>query len=291
MHRYIIIVLTCLLSLAVVEGAAGGELSLSARLDKTDIAFEETVSLVLEVRWTGTIADYRFGILPLPETEYLAVQGSSSAISSEEQDGQDITTRIFRYEFKPTKGGIGRILPITLEYLTMPDSISGQLTTQEYSIQIAPPVVLAEPTGLAWYHYVIIAVVLAGAVFVVVLIIKKGRRPVAVETTPEQTMLEKLSEIRGEGHIDRKVFYTRLYRLLLDYIDRKYEIAIVGGMTPDVIAALDDKEIPRGEKEKLAGWLTLADREKYAPGGGEPGDTIRLITEMENYMQNCDRRG
>ena len=284
----LIIILTCLLFLAVVEGATGEDLSLSARLDKTEIEFDETVTLVLEIRWTGTIADYRFGILPLPETEHLAVKGSSSAISSEEHDGQDITSRTFRYEFKPTKGGIGRILPITLEYVTLPDSIPGQLTTQEYTVRIAQPVQINKPSGLAWYYYVIIAVIVVGAVIVVMLIIKKGRKPITPETTPERALLEKLAGIREEGQTDRKIFYTRLYKLLIDYIGRKHGIAVVGGMTPDVIAAMDEKDIPLGEKEKLAGWLTLADREKFAPGGGE---TIRLITEIENYMQTSDRRG
>lgn len=285
------IILIFLLVLGIAGTAVSDELSLSASLDKTAIGFEEKVTLVLEIRWTGTIADYRFGMLPIPETERLAVQGSSSAISSDEREGQDITTRTFRYEFKPTKGGTGRIYPITLEYITMPDSVPGQLMTQELTVLIAPPMKKVEETGLAWYYYVIIAVIVIGVVIAVIVFVIKRGASVEPEVKPEQAVLVKLAGIREDGQADRKAFYTRLYRLLLDYITQKYGVAVSGMMPQDVMAALDEKEMPPGEKDKLSGWLTLADREKFAPGGGEPGDTIRLITEIENHMQTLDRRG
>jgi hypothetical protein len=41
--------------------------------------------------------------------------------------------------------------------------------------------------------------------------------------------------------------------------------------------------MPAGDKDKVKGWLTIAEKEKYAPMGGSPGDILRLSAELESF--------
>jgi len=66
----------------------------------------------------------------------------------------------------------------------------------------------------------------------------------------------------------------------------KYSIE-TSGQTAEVVSGQVEKlEISLNEKEKISVWLIRAEKEKYAPFGGEPGDIIRLISEIENYMSD-----
>jgi hypothetical protein len=77
--------------------------------------------------------------------------------------------------------------------------------------------------------------------------------------------------------------------LLIGYISEKYGIGTVGRTTRDIADDLEKSEIELEHKEKLSAWLILADKEKYAPHAGEPGDIIRLTTEMEKYFQDLNK--
>ncbi|UCD17932.1 MAG: hypothetical protein JSV44_03230 [Candidatus Zixiibacteriota bacterium] len=269
----------------------GEQISLSANLDKTEIRFEETVSLTLEVRWVGDITSYRFEVFPLPETENLKVLGTTSAISSAQEQGREITVRTFQYEFQPTASGTGVVMPILLSYVAMPDTMPGQLSTQQFTVAIAEPIPEPQMRGLRWYHYLALALIVIVIVVAGVYIRKRARERIEPVKTPEDELLSALAPIKDESHLDRKLFYTRLYKLLLDYAERKHHIPTGGKMLQDIFNAMEAAEVPVDEKGKLSGWLSLADREKFSPGGGEPGDTIRLITEIENHMHDIKKRG
>ncbi|MCP4634023.1 MAG: hypothetical protein GY855_13945, partial [candidate division Zixibacteria bacterium] len=73
---------------------------------------------------------------------------------------------------------------------------------------------------------------------------------------------------------------------LTEYVKLKYKIETSGQTSKIVSDRLEKLEIPISEKEKLSGWLIHSEKEKYAPFGGEPGDIIRLISEIENFLSN-----
>ncbi len=266
--------------------ASGDELSLSAGLDKTDIPFESTVNLNMEIRWQGGIERYAFEIFPLPSAQNLSVLGSTSAVSSRTEAGQEITTRSFKYTFRPTKAGIGIIEPIVLNYVSMPDSTPGQLTSQRFQVIIAEPI--PPPVKSNSWKYLIgtilLIAVMAAAVFFV-LRRKRNRVPAAPVKTPEESFLEELAEVKKESQGDRKVFFTRLYKLLNVYMERKYGLVTAGKATSAVLNEMERIEFPAGGRERISEWLALADKEKYAPIEGAPGDIIRLIAELENFFR------
>jgi len=286
--KYRITLAAIALIILLIPGLYAGErISLSAHLDKTDIPFEGTAELQLEIRWYGDITSYAFEVLPLPEMENLKVLGTSSSISSEMEDGQEVTTRFFKYRLKPTSSGTGSINPITLQCVSMPDSIPNQLATQLMTINIAKPVPVEEKGEIPVYFIVLlIAVLIAGFIFIVLRMRKKPEQ--VPDKNPEEIFFEDLVRLKQDGQSDRKIFFTRLYRMLTLFIEKKYGLGIINQTAEIIAAKLDSVEIPINDKEKLIHWLIKSEKEKYAAFGGEPGYIIRLTAELEKYFEKKD---
>ena len=289
--RFLAIFLTVLLIYFFSAEAQESEISLSSKLSKADIKFEETTDLEVTVKWWGDKSRYLFEAFPLPETQNLMVQGTSTAISSGVEEGDTYVSRTYKYTFKPTEDGVGVIEPITLKYIELPDSIPGELSTQRFQVLIAAPkVVPSDKEGISGLLYIIGGLVILGAVGAVIIFIKAGNRgPEEDVRAPEEVFIEKLGEIRKESGTDRKQFFSKLYKLLVGYIGEKHNIETIGRTTRDISDDLEKSEIDISQKEKLGLWLTIADKEKYAPHAGEPGDIIRLTTEMEKHFRNLNK--
>ncbi len=264
---------------------AGENISLSAALDKIDIQYEETVELKLEIKWQGDITSYAFEVIPLPELENLKVLGTSSAISSGKENGNEITTRTFKYTLKPTGAGIGTINPITLQSVSMPDSIPGHLSTQLMKVNIAKPIPVEKESGVQIYLYLMVAALMIATVVIVVLKKRKGPDVEPIKS-PEEYFIDTLAQIKANSQSDRTLFFTKLHAALTDYIKLKYNIEISGQNAEKISGQIDKLEISANYKEKISGWLIQSEKEKYAPFGGEPGDIIRLISELDNFFND-----
>jgi hypothetical protein len=267
--------------------SAGERIGLSAHLDKSDIAFEETVELQLEIRWNGNITSYAFEVLPLPELENLKVLGTSSSISSGIENGQETTTRFFKYRLKPTSSGVGTVNPIILQCVSMPDSIPNQLATQLLTVNIAKPIPVEEKSGIPAYLIVFLVIILiAGFTFVV---LRMRKKPEAIPNkSPEEIFFEDLTRLKQDGQSDRKIFFTRLYKMLTSYIEKKYGLEVLNQTAENIVAKLENIEMPINDRDKISNWLIKSEKEKYAPFGGEPGDIIRLTAELEKYFEKRD---
>jgi len=225
--------------------------------------------------------------MPLPEAENLKVVGTKKSISSSEEGGIEYTTRTYRYTFEPTLTGTGTIRPIEVKFVSWPDSIPGELATQEFKILIAEPVVKEDSKGFPlWLIFLGAAIVIIEGAY---LIFKfKRKRPVESVERPEEIFLEGLEEVRKASHGERQQFFTGLYKLLIEYLGGKYQIGSAGKTTVVILRELNEKEIPLDFKEKLADYLARCETEKFAPSQGEPGDIIRLSNEIENLFKNVN---
>jgi hypothetical protein len=261
------------------------EISLSASVDKTDIAFEDSLNLTVVLKWQGDIRNYSFEVLPLPKTENLKVVGTSSTIASGEEDDTEVTSRTFKYWLKPTLSGTGVIEPLVLKYISWPDSIPGELTTQEFNVLIANPIPKPEKSSnTAIYIIVLIVLILIAAVVISIIFLKK-RPEKEPEKSADEAALDVLLSIKDGAQGDRKTFFTKLYKLLCDYIEKKYQLSTAGKTAAAISDEMEKLDISITQKEKLSGWLVQAETEKFAPLAGTPGDIIRLITELENYFR------
>jgi hypothetical protein len=281
-----------LLHTAAAFSQGSKEIGLSANLTKADIDFKESVKLNLIVEWEGTMANYLFEPFPLPETENLIVMGTSSKVSSAHGVEGEITRREFEYTLQPTQGGTGIIQPIVLKYISLPDSIPGELMTQQFKLNIAEPEIQTpsnQKSGVSLYFVIPVALMAVGGLIIIAMVFFRKRPQKPPEKSSEEIFVAELQEIKKLSQSDRKSFFAKLYKLLSDYIYMKFSINTIGKSAKDISLEILETKMTQDCKDKISAWLTLAEKEKFAPFEGEPGDTIRLVNDIEKFFHRIGK--
>jgi hypothetical protein len=258
-------------------------------VDQFELEYESQAHFEITLTWAGSQSAYLFDKPLQPQLENLKVQQFASTVSSSGASGAETTTKKFDFTLVPTGSGLGMVEPVTISYVTWPDSVPGTLVTEAMTIKIATP----RPTGNAaggktkypWYLWVAAIIIAVGAVSGVVYWRIRSRRPkVVVKTVPEQ-FLERLTTVKTESNGDLKRFQTGLYKQLVWYVNTRYGLHIGTQPTEEIIHEIDRCGMPDTEKSAIGAWLIRADREKFSPTTPMPGETIRLETEVREFFE------
>jgi hypothetical protein len=281
--RLVAFVLCCLLA---GSAQAAGTISLSQKLDRTDLAFEDSVTLELTLTWTGPQYAYRFDRPLQPRLEKFQIGPFSTAIGSSGSGADEITTRTFTYTLIPIGSGAARIEPVTIAYVSYPDSIPGELVSEPITVQIAAPIpVIVEESHVTWWLFS--GVLIGAAALAAVVILRMRRSPMSGKNllTPAERFMDNMNRLKNEAGSDLKKFQTGLFGALSLYLGEEYNLALSNKNSAQIAAALKATSIPDSRKERILGWLDRAEREKYSPAAGAPGETIRLATEVQQYFE------
>ena len=270
--------------LAAGTAAGADGISVSQSIDRGDIPYEGKVNFEIKLEWSGSQAAYRFSGPLAPTFERLRTQRFSSSVSSTGSGDDEVTTKIFKYTLVPVSAGIGRIDPVTIDYVTWPDSISGQLITEALVVNIAQAVPVEVSEGIRPVVWIVGGVVL---VIVVVgsLIRLRGKRPVEIVRTPAQVLLGDLPDLKREAGSDLKKFQSGFSKLLTDYLAAQFNIRLVEYTEDEIATALTATGLTPGQKEQITGWLVKAHADKFMPVASSPGDTIRLESEIREFFE------
>jgi hypothetical protein len=275
-----IILSTVLLPFA---GAAAGNISISAEVTSASIPFEGKDTLVVRLTWEGEPFLYQVDDFPMPELEKFKILGSSSSVASSADSavpaGQ-ATMRTYKYVLEPTDFGTGIIKRLNLIAVNRLTEEKHDLQTGGLTVEIARP--KPKPGGESGSLGIII--IIAAAVIVIVgaaaiVIIRKRKSGAGKQPDTGRRYLEALEEIKKETVADGKLFYSRLYRLLVQYLEKECGAKLSGCTGEEVLqeVALLDNE---SEKEKLSGWLDKALKVKFrpeAPSSGEIEDSYNAV--------------
>ncbi len=294
MNRFLAIasiaVFAIALSFSASPRAVAAGISVSQTLDRNSIAYEDKAHLEIVLTWSGSQFAYRFDKPLQPTLDKLKVQQFSSTISSSGSGADEVTTKKYAFTLAPTGSGMARIEPITISYVTWPDSVLGSLVTEGMTLNIAAAIPV--PKGGKWplpvtlpVLIVIGVVVLGGGTGAVLVIRKRNKRPAEVVKTPAELFLERLAQTRDEAGGDLKRFQTGLYKNLLWYLGLRYSLDFSGQAVEDIVKTIDAVGMPETEKDRICGWLLRADREKFSPATPAPGETIRLETEVREFFE------
>lgn len=270
------------LSLSAISASilASG-ISVSQTLSRSEIAFEDSVLFEIELSWDGSQAAYQFPNPLRPIIDRMTVRGFSSSVASAGKDASEKTTKTYRYVLLPKTSGVGRIAPITISYIAWPDSLPGEMTTEEMTVTIAQPLPPEEPFDYTLIWWLGGAVLLA-AVSLVVVIIRRSRnqQPSEPVRTVVEQFLDDLSQVKQEAGADHKRFQTGLHKILAGFLSQQY------GLKPEGLAEEELKEqllavgLTDQAGAKIATWFTQAARDKFSPVSVGPGETIRLEAEI-----------
>lgn len=260
-------------------------LSLTQSIDKTEMAFEDSAKFEITVEWPGPQFAYRF-INPLnPYFDRLKIGRFSSSITSTGKGQDEYTTKKFSYILLPTSGGLGKIDPITISYITWPDSVSGELVTEPVSISIAEQKVRAKSTRLPFWIPIAGGILLLGSGAAIYAARSRAakRRPAA--KSPSELALEELSKLKSEAGGDLKKFQTGLYNILMKFLKLKYGLNLAGQSEDKMFELLSGTSLPEPRQKNIVGWLKQAEQDKFRPIEASPGETVRLETELRRFLE------
>ncbi|MEA2031852.1 MAG: hypothetical protein U9N55_09715 [candidate division Zixibacteria bacterium] len=283
--RTAIILLTVFVVL--VGSCLAGGISVSQSINKATLPFEDSAVFKVTLQWNGTPSAYRFRQPLDTYFDRLRVSGFISSIASTGSGVDEVTTKTYQYTLVPSSAGLGKIDPITINYVTMPDSAEGELVTEAMTVQIHEPIPVKQKNSniLVWLIIALIAVIVV--VIVVVIIIRIRRKSAQPpQKSPIEETLDKLATLKQEAGSDMKKFQTGLYHLLRDFLSAQYLIDVDGIDDDALSATFEGKHIPSQQSDKLVQLIVEARRDKFRPVTSEPGDTIRLETEVRELLSN-----
>ncbi len=283
---------TTLLSLVLLLSVLGfapsiraDGMTVSQSIDRTSVAYEDSARFEIVLTWNGPQSAYLFSQPLSPQISGLRIHGFSSSIKSTGEGDAEITTKAYRYTLVPVKSGVGRIEPVSIGYLTWPDSLPGELVTEAMTVNIAPPKPV-EPEDSNVLVLIVAIVVVAGLV-VAGFVVRRSRakKPGEPVRTALQIFLDGLTDIRKEAGNDLKEYQTRLYRIMSGFLAARYDIKVDDLSDDELHEVLGKTGMTQEAKEKVTGYLLAARRDKFRPVSSAPGDTIRLETEIRDVFE------
>ncbi|MCP4683910.1 MAG: hypothetical protein GY867_00530 [bacterium] len=283
MNRYGAAVLTAMLGLTPCVSKA---ISVSQSIDRTDMRFEDTAAYQVVISWEGPPTRYRFEKALRLEADKLKVASFSSTVNSTGTGSDEISSKVVNYRLVPTGSGTAGVESLAIEFMEWPDTTVGVLLTDAFAIAVARPVpikALDQEGNSIWLWSLAVVVLLGGAAGVVVWMRGKEEKPPV--RTPAQAFLDDLATLKSDTGSDLKQFQTGLYKILTVFVSVLYQIDVNGRSTEAILDDLEKADLSREGKDMLSDWLRRAEREKYAPVNAAPGETIRLESEIRNFVE------
>jgi len=275
-----------LIILIVSAPALADGISVSQSLDKANIDFTDSVKFEIVLEWDGSQIAYLFDKPLNPLMSGLKVVRFSSSIGSTMRGTDEVTTKRFLFVLEPTAAGLATIEPVTISYVSWPDSIPGQLLTEGMAVNVAPmrtqPVHHALPIWV-WALAGLAAVLAVGVVAMA--ITRRSRRQVFPVKTPRQELLDSLAEARLQAAGDMKRFQTELYKILVAFLHDRYNIDATDPVRETLAEQLRSAGLDAADADRICEWLFKAMKDKYIPAAGSPGDTVRLESELRDFFE------
>ncbi len=277
-----------LLALMPAAFASSGDIGISVEISQSSIAFDDKDTLTVIMVWEGEPFLYQIDDFPMPTLEKLEILGSSSSVSTASDStvsSSEITTRTFKYILQPTDFGTGIINPLNITAKHRVTGEARELQTGRLTIEIAKPVpkVISESGNTALYLVIIVVVVVIGGA-VIVIMLKRKRRDDA-ESPTDMSYLDSLGEIKKETVSDSKLFYSRLYRLLLSYLEKERGLDVSSKTGEEVVRIVGELE-DDSEKANLMLWINQAQKVKYRPEAPSSGDVESCFNAVKQFFEN-----
>jgi len=274
--------------ISVFMGFAGkaDAITLTQSVNKTEMAFEDSIKFEITVEWNGPQFAFRFTNPLNPYIDRLRVGRFSSSINSAGKDKDEVTTKKFTYVLEPTSSGLGKIDPIKISYVSWPDSIPGEMITEKVSISIADQILKENSDSSNLWFYLIAGLILAGGGAGVFIAKSKAANTKVPIKTPVDMALEELAKVTSESGSDLKKFQTGVYSLLSDFLKTRYNMNVGGLTQSELEVQISKTSLSVPQKSGIIDWLMQAERDKFGPIEASPGETVRLENDLRKFFEN-----
>lgn len=261
-------------------------ISLTQSIDKTEMPFEDSAKFEITVEWLGSQFAYRF-INPLnPYIDRLKISRFTSSISSFGTGKDEKTTKKFTYVLVPTSGGKGKIDPITINFITWPDSVSGELVTEPVAMTIGEQIIKPKAGEFPAWISIMGGLLLIGSGATIYFLRAKAIRGRPIVKTPSESALDELSKLKADCGSDLKRFQTGVFNILSSFLRSKHNINLSGLSEEKIEELLSKTNLSQPAQASIRNWLVQAEKDKYRPVEAAPGETVRLETELRRFFEN-----
>jgi hypothetical protein len=252
-------------------GSVEAQIQLKASVDRSALPFNEKLTLTVQASWEGE--QDRFSITPItpPECENFEILGSSSLNETKMVEGKTKSFKTYEFILKPTQTGSGRIGSVLFSYVDNVSGDSSSLSTQPISVKINPPVE-KNPRDYKIVLVIAIALILIYVFYSAkrktkrVKITDRAKEEVKIiEKTLEEKNLETLSTFSlliSEGKLDE--FFSKVYKLITNYLEEKYHIFTSGKTTTDIVQSLSALNLREDQIILLKDIMSTCDLAKFA---------------------------
>lgn len=265
------------------------DISLSAEISRASIAYDEKDTLVVTLTWVGGPFQYLVDDFPMPTLEKFEILGSSSQVTSRPEPSRpegEITTRTFRYVLSPTDYGTGIINPLNLTATNRTTNEKQELKTGRLTVEIAKPLPLErKSSSTATIVIAVGAVVILGIAGFILMRGRAARRLAAEAMPQEKPYVDALTDIKKETVADGKLFYSRLYRLLMQFLEKERRLAVSGKTGEEVLLLMERLE-NEPEKTAVGGWLKRALEMKYRPDPPPPAEIEDTFAAVKRFFES-----
>jgi hypothetical protein len=278
-----------LLSIVLISSSSlfADGITISQSVDKTETAFEDSIIFEIGLTWEGNPMAYRFPKPLSPYFEKFKVRGFSSSINSFLNDGVEYTKKTYKFTLKPNLSGQANITPVAVSYISMPDSIEGELLSESFYITIANPIPKEVTEELPYYWYMLTILVIIGLGVAYFYFKFYGKvEDKATNKSSEQSIILEIDKLHKEAGSNIKIFQTGFYRLMVGYLSKSYGIEIQALKSDELLEKLNNADITKAQAVKMHKWLTQAEKDKYSPISSQPGEVVRLVTEIKQFFEN-----
>lgn len=279
LKRFASSILFALSIIAINQGAfaAGEDISVSSRLEKTIVHAGESVNFQVTAQWDRD-EKLQVYVSSHPELTGLEITGTSSLAKTTRQGDKTVFIKIFSYTLRPLSTGNARIGAVTLEYGGGEQKQS--VSTKEVRLKVQPPpknyAPLIKKSLLAVLGLVVILII--GRMVVRSVQKKKAARQVrdVVEKTIEEVVLEKIRE--GERFDDTREYFSLISTTLREYLKKKFQLGAIAGTSSEIPAALRDHGATPDYVDRVEHILVVCDAVKFA--GHQPDkEKVRKVQD------------
>ncbi len=289
LRRVSLLTLFLALLMSPVIAHADDGISISTEISQAAIPYEGRDTLTVSLTWAGEPFQYQIDDFPMPSLEKLQILGSSTSVSSADDstvESGSTTTRTYRYVLQPTDYGTGIIEPLDITAKNRVTGEAHELKTGRLTVEIAKPIPV-EAQGSSRLGIIILAIALAmvfGAGSAVFIRMRRKQRE-GLNVVVDGHYCEALEAIKKEAVADRKLFYSRVYRLLLNFLEKERLLDVSGKTGEEIVATVQEIEDEK-EREQMTQWLRQAQKIKYQPESPSPGDVENSFDEIYTFFEN-----
>lgn len=272
------------------EALTAESVTLRCFVSQPEVPLGQEFDFTVEVEWDVSAGEYDFVWPEPPACDKLETVGNSSSSQRRVVGGRTLACKRFVYRLKPIVTGKAVIEPVKVEYQHKPTGTTRTERTRFIELEIIP----ARKGGwdLTWLTGVLVLLGVAGAAVVFFVFVKAWPRTIPSpsapvrEPEPEETALARVREyekMRMEG--DVKEYCIAVSRLLKQFIEDKYKIAVKNLLTGEVLDRLRRAQVPDQVCVRMKSIFELSDAVKYSTGQPDAGEAERLKTMLVDLMQ------